>query len=242
MPPIGQKKKSLLSKLLSNTHTIIRFIFFSILLFGLYREYSLGELLPGRIGFGGPFKFLTYLNHLLQIVYLLLVIIVPPKISSQTSFTLQDRLFQIVLPVTGIVTTMFWFLHSQNMFGDLSHYPNDLNHIQHTLVAVIVLFELLLERKVGINNNFLGSNFFTQSIPLIVFASTYLAWISYLKQIHGKWAYSFMDKLNETQLILFSLGVVFVGMIFLWIGRTLNKLIYPAPLGITTPTSNKKIY
>ncbi len=240
MPPIGgPKKKSSLSILLQNSHTIIRTIFLGVLLYGIYIEYKLGELIPGRMGHGGPYKFLTYLNHLLQTLYLFLVVISPPKVSAQTTITFHDRLFQVVMPLSFIVSAMFWVLHSQNMFGDLTNYPNDLNHIQHTFVAFVVLFELLLERKVGINNNFEGSNLLTQAAPLIVFFTIYLCWSYYLKTLNGVWAYSFLNAFSLHQFAVFSAGVIIVGVLFLLIGKALNKAIYPAPVGIVLSNKNK---
>ncbi|KAM7409098.1 hypothetical protein PAMA_002687 [Pampus argenteus] len=115
------------------------------------------ELPPGIFVYGGPWKYLTFLNLLLQMSFFGLAAVTdlqPGKNSESPLARCKDLLFSVfAFPVGMFVVALFWTIFSYDR--ELVYpatidtfFPPWINHAMHTFVLPVILGEVLVQPHV----------------------------------------------------------------------------------------------
>ncbi|XP_030297631.1 androgen-dependent TFPI-regulating protein [Sparus aurata] len=112
------------------------------------------ELPPGIFIYGGPWKYLTFLNLLLQMTFFGLATVndlQPWKKSESILNRCKDLLFSVfAFPVGMFVVLLFWtiFAYDRELVYPATidtFFPPWMNHAMHTFVLPVLLGELLVQ-------------------------------------------------------------------------------------------------
>ncbi|KAF0027250.1 hypothetical protein F2P81_019991 [Scophthalmus maximus] len=115
------------------------------------------ELPPGIFVYGGPWKYLTFLNVLLQMTFFGLAAmndLQPGEKSKSTLSRCKDLLFSVfAFPVGMFVVLLFWtiFIYDRELVYPASidtFFPPWMNHAMHTFVLPVLLGEVLVQPHV----------------------------------------------------------------------------------------------
>ena len=210
-------------------------VILNYVLFLLYQESIKDELyilFPKRRLFGGEWKYLTYWNIVLQLIYFIIAFIndiwgteSSAKDASSRLQKCRDFLFAAVaFPIGIFVPVMFWTLFNIDrnlIFPPLmdKFFPPITNHMKHTTPLPSQILELLLiyhiypKRLSGILTN-------------VLFCLTYIGWTFYIAYAGGIWVYPVLDHLNGWQRGLFIIACAVFGTLLYLIGEGCNKLIW----------------
>lgn len=204
--------------------------------FGIYNHYKVEipvEVNPIESAYGQKFKYLTFIDEIIQSFYFLLclvcdiILVVPSSSLVGTLDNVKDYFFTtFAFPLGSFVAITFWGLFAIDrelvmpaIFDQ--YFARWLNHIVHTLVIVLPLLELFTSyrRYYDITSGLIG---------LVLFNVVYLVWIHIVYSKCNLWVYPILEKLNLVQRFIFlGFSVVFtIGLYFL--GLYLNNLIWPA--------------
>ncbi|KAH8299474.1 hypothetical protein KR044_001744 [Drosophila immigrans] len=173
---------------------------------------------------GGKFKYLTFLNGLLQTVYYLLATthdLYPwPGLRQLRDFLLAS----FVVPLALTVSVTFWLLRGIN--GEYIHpplldeiYPTWLTHTMHSLIVVYAVLELCLaphrypRRRRG----------FT---ALGIILASYLAWLYLVKIWTGIWVYPFLGGFFAPLRWCFFAVIVSLAFCYYVLGEQLNYALW----------------
>ncbi len=159
--------------------------------FNLYKATGV----PGRGTFGGQWKYLTYINMWIQLVYFSLCIVnnlfgsqATAKNSASGLQRARDFVFATVaFPIGQFVGLMFWTLYAIDrdlVFPVIldKFFPPYVNHLMHTtviplgLVEMAIMYHIYPPRKCGIATS-------------MMFCFAYLAWIMVVAVYGGIWVY-----------------------------------------------------
>nr|XP_026696266.1 androgen-induced gene 1 protein [Ciona intestinalis] len=177
--------------------------------------------------FGGPWRFLTYINMNIQAALFTLCVltdvayIINAKSIGFKLLKLRDNLFSAVaFPCCLMVFTTFWaiFLIDRELV-----YPAHLdkiipvwmNHVMHTsiLITVVELFctkHLYPRRVYGITVSSL-------------FGFAYLLWILYIHYMTGDWIYPILAELRGLSFVAFiAAQIIFQDLLYV-MGEVLNR-------------------
>ncbi|XP_025024739.1 androgen-induced gene 1 protein-like [Python bivittatus] len=184
--------------------------------------------------YGGQWKYLTFLNQLLQtLLYLLCVIIdaaalfVPSQEKRVSSLVLPIRDFifsAYVFPVGLFVAVAFWGLYAYDRElvypKELDNInPDWLNHTMHTTILPLLFIELVIcshkypPRWKGI-------------LGLTLFAVIYLSWIMWIHLVAGIWAYPVLGVLGVLGKAVFFSVAMCIMFIFYFTGEQLTKWLW----------------
>ena len=190
-----------------------------------------GLKIPGHRhnAFGGQWKFLTYWNLWLQLIYFT-VGLCNELLGSDAKSRLQklrDFLFSsLAFPVGIFVTISFWSLYliDRNLVFPPKmdeFYPLWANHMLHTTCTVSMLTEMIITFHVYPSR--------TKGIlTSMTFALIYLGWVLLIAYKANVWVYGVLQKLPTLGRTIFMVGCsVLFGMLFLG-GEILNGKIWPA--------------
>ncbi|XP_068250963.1 androgen-induced gene 1 protein-like [Palaemon carinicauda] len=200
-----------------------------VYLFGLHPPE---EFLKHRVAFGGPFKYLTFWDMLLQFAYFALAFIndvfgsnTPIYEKRKPLQRLRDFVFSTVVFAGGVfVTVSFWglYLFDRNLiFPPIfdSWFPVWLNHNVHTTPLVGVLIELYLNphsfprRRTGFS-------------AVALFYLTYLVWVCYIAYASGHWVYPILAYLPVGGRVAFILLMSVLASSFYFLGETINNKVW----------------
>ncbi|XP_055917071.1 androgen-induced gene 1 protein-like isoform X1 [Eupeodes corollae] len=186
--------------------------------------------------FGGKFRFLTFLDAIIQAVYFVICLgndfigtneVAPkkmPAIRKIKDYILAALAFPIALNV-GI---SFWTLYAidrELVFPKVldAIFPGWLNHILHTNIVVFIVLEMFTSFRTYPKriNGLTG---------LIAFMLSYLIWVHVIKHFSGVWVYPVLEVLELPQRIVF-FGAILVFTVFLYLfGETINKIVWAKEL------------
>lgn len=180
----------------------------------------------------GKLRYLTYNCLLLQFAAysLCLASHFVPRLRKFRDFFLTT----LALPVSALVFIIFWgvwhFIGREQIFPVAleQFYPNWLNHITHTIILPINLFELYLVR-----HEYSASS---KSLPVLLgYMLTYATFLVYMKLQSGVFVYGFLNQLDfkGVTIVLASAAVIVSG--FFFFGKALTKLFH----GTTSSKSSK---
>ncbi|XP_012395107.1 androgen-induced gene 1 protein-like [Sarcophilus harrisii] len=199
--------------------------------------------------FGGPWKYLTFLNQSLQIVLFVICVIhdviyicnptrrkgLPVHIVN-----VRDWMFSVlVFPIGTFVVFTFWifyafdrkFIFNRELDGTS---PSWINHFIHTTILPLLVIELIIcphkypSRKKGV-------------LGLSIFASIYIIWILWINYTSGIWAYPLLENLNKSGLVVFFTSSYFGIVGFYFLGAWLTKLIWDSENQNKTTERSRKV-
>ncbi|XP_019365714.1 PREDICTED: androgen-induced gene 1 protein-like [Gavialis gangeticus] len=183
--------------------------------------------------YGGRWKYLTFLNQILQMVLFGLCTLIDGVrmflLTRQRSISwllpLKDFIFSVlVFPIGLFVAITFWTLYAYDRelvypkeLDEVN--PSWLNHTMHTTILPLLLIELVScphkypHKLKGI-------------IGLSIFGSSYLTWIIWVNHTSGIWVYPILEVLGRAgkALLFFTCYLEMVGFYFL--GEKLTKLLW----------------
>ncbi|XP_043945915.1 androgen-dependent TFPI-regulating protein-like isoform X1 [Protopterus annectens] len=166
---------------------------------------------PGVSAFGGRWKYLTFINLVLQAVFFSICFLadigqlwdkVKEKQSLSTLVSFRDGLFSVLaFPVGTFVVISFWALYTYDRELVFPKHldaiiPTWLNHAMHTFILPLLLVELYAVRhqypkkKHGL-------------LGLAVFCILYLVWVFYIKYAADIWVYPVLAQLSHVGMVVF---------------------------------------
>ncbi|KAM9847566.1 androgen-dependent TFPI-regulating protein [Aulostomus maculatus] len=188
-----------------------------------------GEKLPAGIFlYGGPWKYLTFLNLLLQALFFGLAAVTDLQRGKSWERPLsrcKDLLFSVfAFPVGTFVVLLFWTIFSYDR--ELVYpatidtfFPPWMNHSMHTLVLPVLLGEVAVQPHVYPQTKHALAT-------LGVVGVAYLLWIVWVYLSVGIWVYPLLGHFSTAGLVgFFFLNMSVVNLLFL-LGHKLNSLIW----------------
>lgn len=157
--------------------------------------------------FGGRFKFLTFLNMVLQWIYFTSAAVTDfhtlvKKRKSEVMAFLCDMLFAVwVFPVGLTVSLLFWALYMMDPYScqnerEAKLIPTWLNQYMHTLPGIAVFLEIILfkheypSKSTGIRG-------------VLMFGLMYTLWIFLIAYYAEFWVYPFFEKMSLPWIVCF---------------------------------------
>ncbi|XP_054877745.1 androgen-dependent TFPI-regulating protein isoform X2 [Poeciliopsis prolifica] len=206
---------------------ISAFVWYSFIV--KYLAAKEGEKLPpGIFIYGGPWKYLTFLNLILQLTFFGLAALndlQPGKKAESALNRWKDLLFSVfAFPVGTFVVVLFWlvFAYDRELIYPATlddFFPPWSNHAMHTLVLPVLLGEVLVQPHAYPQMRHALA-------ALSVAAVAYLAWVVWVYQMVGFWVYPFLGRFSAAGLLaffIFNMGLV--TLLYL-LGDRLNSLIW----------------
>ncbi|KAL2103914.1 hypothetical protein ACEWY4_000782 [Coilia grayii] len=208
---------------------------FSWYVFTLRTNCSLeiSERHPGARTYGGRWKYLTFINLVMQTVFFGLCVVtdLSHMVVSNARTGLPSRLLKtrdyfftvLAFPVGTFVFTSFWSLYAYNRELVYPKFLDDiipiwLNHALHTIILPLLLVQMYLQphkypsRAKGI-------------LSLALFVALYLAWVLWVHHVSGIWVYPIMSHLSPVGLAVF-LAAASLSMAPVYLlGEKMNQLV-----------------
>ncbi|KAA0706717.1 Androgen-induced gene 1 protein [Triplophysa tibetana] len=217
---------------------LVHLTIFTWYLFTLWTNCSLptADRHPGVRSYGGRWKYLTFINLVMQTVFFglcvlldLIHVLLPVKQTRSgvpvILTTARDFYFTVLcFPVGTFVFASFWTLYTYNRelvypkFLD-EIIPIWLNHALHTVIMPLLLVQMYLQNhKYPTRTKAIGA--------LGLFAILYLSWVLWVHHASGIWVYPIMAHLSPVGLCLF-LGVASLTMAPLYLlGEEISRMIW----------------
>ncbi|XP_026857544.1 androgen dependent TFPI regulating protein 1 isoform X3 [Electrophorus electricus] len=190
---------------------------------------------PGARTYGGRWKYLTFINLVMQTGFFAVCVItdvahlvVPSRSTRGTVLFLvsaRDGLFTVLAaPVGTFVCASFWSLYAYDrelVYPKLIDHiiPVWLNHALHTAVMPLLLLQMYLQHHRHPSRP-------KAILSLALFASLYLAWVLWVRHISGIWVYPIMARLSPLGLVLF-LAIASVSMVPIYLlGEKLSHAVW----------------
>ncbi|KAM4591690.1 androgen-dependent TFPI-regulating protein [Odontesthes bonariensis] len=188
-----------------------------------------GEELPaGIFVYGGPWKYLTFLNLLLQMTFFGLAAVSDLQPEKKTRSALnrcKDLLFAVfAFPVGMFVVVLFWtiFAYDRELVYPASidtFFPPWINHAMHTLVLPVLLGEVLVQpHTYPRTKNALAA--------LGAVGLAYLSWILWVYMSVGVWVYPLLGLFSTPGLFGFFFFNMSVVTLLYLLGNKLNSHVW----------------
>lgn len=219
--------------------------------YGIY--YDLVELkLPDdyskvSIDFAGRWKYLTFWNMVLQLLYfsfsLLNDVFGSNSVYKKDRTTIQklrDYVFgSLVFPLGMFVATTFWTLWAINrelVFPVAldAFFPGWLNHIMHTSIVPLDFFELIFIPKTFPKRSLAMSG-------LSVLMLGYLAWVFIIAFKTDFWVYPVLAVLHWGYRLLFIAGLMVLASFMYFSGEKLHYAVWGEPTPKTVKSFQKTV-
>ncbi|XP_030604338.1 androgen-dependent TFPI-regulating protein [Archocentrus centrarchus] len=188
-----------------------------------------GEELPeGIFVYGGPWKYLTFLNLLVQMAFFGLAAVndlQPGKEGKSILSKFKDLLFSVfAFPVGTFVVLLFWaiFAYDRELVYPAAidtFFPPWMNHAMHTFVLPVLLGEVLVQpHAYPQTKHALGA--------LGIVGLAYLFWIIWVYISVGIWVYPLLGLFSTAGLVgFFFLNMSVVTLLYL-LGDKLNSCVW----------------
>ena len=190
-----------------------------------YQSYRVNmpvKLSPERLAFGGVWKYLTFLNMLLQCIFFSIALLsnYTKRLTKVRDIMFASAAFPMGLFV-GVIFWSLWAVDRELVFPvKLDEYiPPLVNHLMHTTVIPLQLGQLLLvkhkypARVIG----------YTITATLCM---AYLAWVNIIYFYGGFWVYPVFSVLTPVQRVAFMVVCSGLGGLLYLGGELLNKIIW----------------
>lgn len=194
-------------------------------------ELTGSNLNHGANTYGGRWKYLTFLNQILQTAFFgvcLLCDLLQLCLSHRNRFCsvlarLKDCMFAaLVFPVGVFVVTSFWSIYAYDRElvypKELDSFiPQWLNHAMHTFILPPLLIELFAcphhypSKKNGV-------------AVLVVFDLAYLSWVHWVQYAADIWVYPILAKLDAVGMLVFFGSSFLIMLTFYYLGEWLTRL------------------
>ncbi|XP_033835178.2 androgen-dependent TFPI-regulating protein [Periophthalmus magnuspinnatus] len=186
------------------------------------------ELPPGIFVYGGPWKYLTFLNLLLQMTFFGLAAASDLQDAKKSQSSLErckDLLFTVFgFPVGMFVVLLFWsiFAYDRELVYPATidaFFPPWMNHAMHTFVFPILLVEILLQ-----------PHFYPKTKQAVTALSlvgvSYLSWIIWVFLSAGVWVYPLLKYFSGVGLVGFFIFNMATVTVLYVIGEKLNNKVW----------------
>nr|XP_057914885.1 androgen-dependent TFPI-regulating protein [Doryrhamphus excisus] len=186
------------------------------------------QLPPGIFVYGGPWKYLTFLNVLLQMFFFGLAAVNDLQCGKNSETPLnrcKDVLFSVfAFPVGTFVVLLFWtiFAYDRELVYPATidaFFPPWINHAMHTLVLPILLGEVVVEPHV-----------YPQTTHALVTLGgvglVYLFWILWVYFSVGIWVYPLLGHFSSVGLVFFFCFNMSVVTLLYLLGHKLNNRMW----------------
>ncbi|XP_061692791.1 androgen-dependent TFPI-regulating protein isoform X1 [Syngnathoides biaculeatus] len=186
------------------------------------------ELPPGIFVYGGPWKYLTFLNLLLQMVFFGLAAVNDLHHGKNSASTLNrctDLMFSIfAFPVGMFVVVLFWtiFAYDRELVYPATidaFLPPWTNHAMHTFVLPLVLGEFLVQYHA-----YPQTKCALATLGLVGLG--YLFWIVWVYVSAGIWVYPLLGHFSAVGLVGFFCFNMSVVTLFYLLGDKLNSQVW----------------
>ncbi|KAM9809831.1 androgen-dependent TFPI-regulating protein [Syngnathus typhle] len=186
------------------------------------------ELPPGIFAYGGPWKYLTFLNLILQMLFFGLTAVNDLQRGEKSDSTLKrftDLIFSVfAFPVGMFVVLLFWalFAYDRELVYPATmdaFIPPWINHAMHTFVFPLLLGEFLVQpHAYPRTKNALAT--------LGLVGVGYLFWILWVHVKVGIWVYPLLGHFSAVGLLgFFCFNMSLVSLIYL-LGDKLNSRMW----------------
>ncbi|XP_061545848.1 androgen-dependent TFPI-regulating protein [Phycodurus eques] len=186
------------------------------------------ELPPGIFVYGGPWKYLTFLNLLLQMVFFGLAAVNDLQHGENSGGALNrctDLMFSIfAFPVGMFVVVIFWtiFAYDRELVYPATidaFLPPWINHAMHTFVLPLLLGEFLVQHHAyPQTKNALAT--------LGLMGLGYLFWIVWVYFSAGMWVYPLLGHFSAVGLVVFFCFNMSVVTLLYLLGDKLNTRVW----------------
>ncbi|KAJ8712341.1 hypothetical protein PYW07_005183 [Mythimna separata] len=196
--------------------------------------------------YGGKFKYLTYLDAMIQTAYFTLALLndlignnEPSPSEKPLIRRVKDTVFSaLAFPLAIFVGVSFWGIYAVDRELILprsmdAYFPLWLNHVMHTNIVVFILIELLTsfrmypKRKVGLS-------------ILSAFMVCYLVWVHVIFYNSGIWVYPILNVLNWPLRVCFYIFCLVLACGAYSLGETVNKAVWSTEVEKTVRSGKKK--
>ncbi|XP_076018001.1 androgen-dependent TFPI-regulating protein [Genypterus blacodes] len=199
------------------------FSWYSLVLLNLAAKQG-EKLPPGIFPYGGPWKYLTFLNLLLQVTFFGLALVIDLQSGKQSNILnrCKDLLFSVfVFPVGMFVVLLFWmiFAYDRELVYPATidaFFPPWINHAMHSLVLPVLLGEILVQPHVYPKTKHALT-------ALGVVGLSYLSWIIWVYLSVGIWVYPILGLFSTAGLVGFFFFNMSVVTLFYLLGNRLNS-------------------
>ncbi|KAJ3586903.1 hypothetical protein NHX12_013295 [Muraenolepis orangiensis] len=193
-----------------------------------------------NVSYGGQWKYLTYVNLVLQAVFFgvcvladVVVHFLPGGVESLL-VDLRDDLFSMfAFPYSALVFSVFWTAHvaGQAQYTPLVEgevVPPWLNQARHTGVLLLVLVQMCVQNHVFSSR--------LKRVPLTVLSGVlYMAWLLWVHHASGIWVYTFLAKLTPMSVLVLCGACLVLLLLLQLLGEKLSGTIWA-----NNPGSQKK--
>jgi len=181
-----------------------------------------------RSGFGGRWKFLTFINLWVQLFYFTTCLIADLSSRKSKAVKIRDTFFaSVAFPIgmfVGIIFWSLWAVDRELVFPAKydPYFPSWLNHMMHTTVLPLQFLELVLihhaypSRRVG------GG-------LCALFVTAYLAWVHVVFYYGNFWVYPVLQVLSMPWRVAFMAGCAVMGVGLYLLGELFNNIIWQKP-------------
>ncbi|XP_056588980.1 androgen dependent TFPI regulating protein 1 isoform X2 [Triplophysa dalaica] len=217
---------------------LVHLTIFSWYLFTLWTNCSLqtADRHPGVRSYGGRWKYLTFINLVMQTVLFGLCVLVDvihfllPVTQTRSGVpviftTARDFYFTVLcFPVGTFVFASFWTLYTYNRELVYPKFLDDiipvwLNHAMHTVIMPLLLVQIYLQNhKYPTRTKAIGA--------LGLFAILYLSWVLWVHHASGIWVYPIMAHLSPSGLCLFLGGASLTMAPLYLLGEEISRMIW----------------
>ncbi|XP_037321329.2 androgen-dependent TFPI-regulating protein [Pungitius pungitius] len=186
------------------------------------------ELPPGIFLYGGPWKYLTFLNLLLQMSFFGLAALNDLQaVEKSVSFVkrCKDLLFSVfAFPVGMFVVLLFWTIcaYDRELVYPATidtFFPPWINHAMHTFVLPVLLGEVLVQPHIYPQTKYALA-------ALGGVGSVYLLWIVWVYLSVGIWVYPLLAYFSTAGLVGFFLFNMSVVVLLYVLGDQLNSHVW----------------
>ncbi|XP_017954231.1 androgen-induced gene 1 protein [Drosophila navojoa] len=197
---------------------------------GLHEEEEL------KTRWGGKFKYLTFLDVIVQAIYhtvaLLndlfgsnVVTVAPKSLLRQV----RDYIFAtFAFPIAHNVCISFWviYLYDRELIFPAALdeiFPNWLNHVVHTNVALLAIMDMFTcfrrypSRLAGVTGN-------------VAFMILYVIWVNIVRYFSGQWVYPLLEILPIPLRAVMFAGLVALSVICYFLGEFINNIVWAPEL------------
>jgi len=187
---------------------------------------------PTQKSFGGQWKYLTFINMVLQLIYFSISFLnnffgsnALDRDNSTTLQKIRDFIFATLgFPIGQFVGIVFWtlfYIDRELVFPEVLDklFPNYINHMMHTTVIPAQLLELILlyhiypSRLKGMATSYL-------------FCLVYLVWIMIVAFVGGIWVYPILKILDPVPRAAFMFTCSLFGAFLYLCGEGLNNMVW----------------
>jgi len=188
----------------------------------MFNTHVPDEISPTRAKFGGRWKYITFLNMVLQCIFFTVCLF---SNFSGRFVRARDVMFaSAAFPIGMFVALVFWSLWAidRELIYPVRYdafIPSWLNHLMHTTVVPLQLLQLTTTCHTYPSRREGGA------ITVTLFLA-YLVWFNVIFYLGGFWVYPVFQVLSEVQRVIFMGFLTCFGGVLYFVGEKTNSLVW----------------